>query len=228
LFPRFSAIAAKGHNPSLRDAYEKGLQVVAVLAIPAGLSVALFSFEILTWWTGSSRIGEAGWLALSLLAVASILNAIQNPAYNLLLAVGQTRIVLAVGLANAAAAILLTSALAPRWGVSAAAAVWLGQNVLCAGVYPRAAMSIASNTGRAGVLTADIWTALLLGLLAFGLARLAAAAGGASVVMSLAFGMSGYFLGVAFLGRFRGYFGAVLPTMLTSRRDRAEVEPAAL
>ncbi|HEX5475287.1 MAG TPA: oligosaccharide flippase family protein [Vicinamibacterales bacterium] len=141
LFPKFSAISAQHDRRRLTRVYTDGVHAVALLAVPAGLTVLFFAHPVLALWMHSSHLADRASVALAILALASILNALQNPAYNLLLAAGRIRVVLAVGVINAIVFISLMVAFIPRWGINAAAAIWLAQNVVFVVVFPRAIAS---------------------------------------------------------------------------------------
>jgi O-antigen/teichoic acid export membrane protein len=129
MFPRLTALATVGRGDPLRRTYHLACQLVAVLALPVGLTLAVFAREVLLVWTGSPAVAANARAAGTLLTVGSMALAIQIVPYNLALAHGWVR--LNIGLALAAAVVALPSLilLVGRHGLAGAATVWLLINV---------------------------------------------------------------------------------------------------
>jgi O-antigen/teichoic acid export membrane protein len=92
VFPRFSALLARGEESSAAGLYHRASRLVALLVAPAAAALMLFPGAVLAAWTRSPAAAAAGSGALSILAFAMLLNACMQVPYALLLAAGLTRI----------------------------------------------------------------------------------------------------------------------------------------
>src|SRR5439155_4198267 len=93
---RFSARTVAADRDELIREYHRAVQAIAFVGVGAGLGVALFPTEVLLLWLGRPTLAAHIATVLALLSLANALNAVQNPAYNLLLAAGRTEILMAV------------------------------------------------------------------------------------------------------------------------------------
>ncbi len=127
-YPRLSALVATGEDAALRRNYHLGAQLVSVAAIPAALMMAFFAEPLLLLWTGDPPATAAMAPLLSLLAIGTLLNCLMNMPMALLLAYGQPSFIVRTN--TIAVAILVPAILivAPRFGASGAAWIWLTLN----------------------------------------------------------------------------------------------------
>jgi O-antigen/teichoic acid export membrane protein len=128
-FPRFTkAFVQRAHGELMRQ-YLLVNRVVAIASCSVGLTLAFFPGDILAVWTRSSVIVAAGQWPLRVLGVASLVNGLVGASYSLLIAAGEVRAILAVNVAAGGIAIPLMLLCIPRYGLVAAAAIWLLQNL---------------------------------------------------------------------------------------------------
>lgn len=92
VFPRFSALLARGEEREAAALYHRASGLVAMLAAPAAAVLILFPTTVLSQWTRSAAAATEASGALSVLALAMLLNACMQVPYALLLAAGLTRI----------------------------------------------------------------------------------------------------------------------------------------
>lgn len=124
VFPRFTQLVARADTHSLTDLYHTSCQVMAVLVLPVGLTIALFAPEVLLLWTGDPTIAAQTWPLVSLLVVGTTLNGLMNIPYALQLAYGWTQLAL---YQNIIAVLLLVPLLfwsANHYGAVGAACIW--------------------------------------------------------------------------------------------------------
>jgi O-antigen/teichoic acid export membrane protein len=129
LFPRLTALAAKGHTEDLRRLYHDGCQLVCVVSLPMGLTLAAYAPEVLRFWTHSPDTAAAAGLAAALLSIGSTMLAIQFVPYQLALAFGWVGLNLRIA---AVSLVVMAPALwwlVSRFGVVGAASTWLALNV---------------------------------------------------------------------------------------------------
>lgn len=130
IFPRFSALAARGDEEVLILAYHRGTQLMAVLVLPVAIVVMLFSQDILLLWTGSIEAARNAAPIASVLVVGTALNGLMNLPYALQLAYGWTGIGLRINTAFIITLVPATIFLATRYGAVGAATVWVALNAI--------------------------------------------------------------------------------------------------
>jgi O-antigen/teichoic acid export membrane protein len=124
IFPRLSALLARGEEGAAAVLYHRASRLVAMLVAPGAAALMFFPNAILSAWTRSPAAAAEADTALSTLAFAMLLNACMQVPYALLLAAGLTRISLWInGLGVAALAPLLV-VLVRTWGIAGAGAAW--------------------------------------------------------------------------------------------------------
>lgn len=146
VFPRLSALVAAGDERETRLLYHRGSQAMAVLVLPIAAILSVFSFELVSLWTGSPEMARRAAPLVSLLATGTALNGLMNLPYALQLAHGVTRIGIAI---NSALIVLLVPAtvlLARLYGAVGGAAVWLILN----GIYMAVGIPITHRRLLAG------------------------------------------------------------------------------
>lgn len=125
VFPRFVDQLTRGDELSLLRTYSQATHAVAFIAAAVALPLAFFSEEVLRVWVNSDEVARASSDVLTLLAVAYLINALYVVPFGLGIATGRTRTAL---IANLVAAPIFAVAMiesVPRWGLDAAAALWL-------------------------------------------------------------------------------------------------------
>jgi O-antigen/teichoic acid export membrane protein len=92
VFPRLSAMLARGDQPAAASLYHRACGLVAMLVAPAAAALMLFPQPLLAAWTRSPTVAVEAAGPLSVLAFAMLLNSSMQVPYALLLAAGRTRI----------------------------------------------------------------------------------------------------------------------------------------
>lgn len=92
LYPKFTQLVALGEEDTLASLYHKGCQLLSVLVLPAAITIAFFSREILGLWLGNTEATQNAYRILTLLMVGTALNALMTLPYALQLAHGWTRL----------------------------------------------------------------------------------------------------------------------------------------
>jgi O-antigen/teichoic acid export membrane protein len=130
VFPRFTNLASEGARKSLAALYHRTCGLVSAVAIPCGLTLALFSGDFLLAWTGSATAADRAGLTACLLTGGSLCLALQVIPYNLALAYGWTRLNLYLGMASMVIIIPLLIILVGMLGLTGAGMSWMALNVL--------------------------------------------------------------------------------------------------
>jgi O-antigen/teichoic acid export membrane protein len=125
VFPRFTVLAAAGDRRALSELYHRVCQVASVLAISVGLTVALFSYDLVRWWTGSATTAQEVRVVVMVLSLGSTLLALQVIPYNLALAHGWTSLNLGLSVVSAAIIVPLLILLVGRLGLLGGGISWL-------------------------------------------------------------------------------------------------------
>jgi O-antigen/teichoic acid export membrane protein len=128
LLPRLTKLVAAGDERGMLQLYRAATQLVAVMAIPATLILALFPKQVLWAWTGDPQLVGTTAPILSLYAVGSGIAVISAFPYYLQFARGNIRLHL---IGRLIFVMILAPSLmlaASRFGMTGAAWVWLGSN----------------------------------------------------------------------------------------------------
>jgi O-antigen/teichoic acid export membrane protein len=89
-FPRFSQLVRAQSEVEIERLYHLGNQLMAVVVLPIAAVAALFSREIIRYWSGSDEIAANSELLFSLLITGNALNGLMNVPYAVQLAHGWT------------------------------------------------------------------------------------------------------------------------------------------
>jgi len=173
VFPRLTALVARGDEVATRGVYSATSQLVSVLAFPLGLTLALFSHQVLALWTHSETVAAHSSPIATILVLGTMLNCAMFVPYNLQLAYGWTRLGLSVTVAFLVTMVPASIMLATRYGPIGTASVWLALNSVyfIVGVWltHRRVLKGAASTWY----LRDVLPPSLAALLVVGLARLA-------------------------------------------------------
>lgn len=129
IYPKFTQLVALEDMTSLIRVYHKSCQFISVLVLPVAVILALFSYEVMLFWTHSHETARQTYLLVSILVCGSAINGLMNPPYALQLAFGWTRLSV---IKNVVAVILVVPVIilmAGRYGATGAACVWLFLNL---------------------------------------------------------------------------------------------------
>lgn len=128
LFPRFSQMVA-GCESSLSALYHFSCQALAVILLPAAMTLAFFSKEVLLIWLGDLRAVDQTYLLLSLFTVGTAFNGLMALPYNLQLAHGWTRLSLVKNVIALVLIAPLLIVLVIEFGALGGAIVWILLNL---------------------------------------------------------------------------------------------------
>ena len=93
IFPQLSKLHALGKVDEMIELFWKNLRLVTVLIMPIGLSVVFFSDDAISYYLGQALQREIG-LAFSVFLVASVFGALRPVPYSMLVAAGDTNLIL--------------------------------------------------------------------------------------------------------------------------------------
>ena len=177
VFPRLTALVARGDEIAIRGVYGAASQLVSALAFPLGLTLALFSQEVLVLWTRSEAVAAQSSTIATILVLGTMLNCAMFVPYNLQLAYGWTRLGLSITVGFLVTMVPASIVLANRYGPIGAASVWLALNVAYFAVGVPLTHRRVLKGAASGWYLRDVLPPLLAALLVVGLARLALPAG---------------------------------------------------
>ncbi len=128
-YPKLTQEVAHGNDDSIRRTYHLGAQWMAAIILPVGITLAVFSQEVLTLWTHNVQLAEKTHLIMSIVLVGTCMNGLMNMPYALQLAYGWTRLALVTNII--AASILAPFVIfgASQYGVVGAASAWVLLNL---------------------------------------------------------------------------------------------------
>jgi len=91
-FPKFTQLVASEEKNNLITLYHKGCQLLSVFVLPAAITIAVFSEEILTFWLRDTMAAQNSYQILTLLIIGTAFNALMTLPYMLQLAHGWTKL----------------------------------------------------------------------------------------------------------------------------------------
>jgi O-antigen/teichoic acid export membrane protein len=130
VFPRFSSLVAAGNTDNLRKLYRLSTQLLAVLILPLGVMVCVFSRELLLLWTSSSELAGNAAFILCLLVIGRMLNGLMHIPYALQLAYGWTGLGFQINVFLVILFIPGVIWMASQFGGMGAAASWTAMNAI--------------------------------------------------------------------------------------------------
>jgi O-antigen/teichoic acid export membrane protein len=176
-FPYFVRLKEQDQPDVLRTAYRQACEFASAIFLAAGLSLMAYAAPVAHLLsTDAADTARLGWL-LALLAVANTLNVEMALPFSLQFAHGITAIALRI---NLALCVLYPTALllvVPRYGMEAAAALWLAANAL---MFP-----VLIVTTHRVILPGTAWQWLLRTVLLPGWGAAAALAAPAAIMPDL-------------------------------------------
>jgi len=130
LMPRLTSLSAKGDEAGMIRLYRSSTQMVAVIAVPVSMILALFSEQVLWAWTGDATVAAKAAPILTLYALGYGFLAIAAFPYYLQFAKGDLKLHL-IGNALFITALVPALILATsRYGALGAGYVWLCSNAV--------------------------------------------------------------------------------------------------
>ena len=125
VYPRLTQLVVLEQVSELALFYHRACQITAVMVIPAGLFLAIFSKEFMLSWTGNPTVAQNTHQLVSILAIGSMLLAIMYIPYALQLAFSWTKLALYFNITSIIILIPSMIWLTNIYGVIGACFVWL-------------------------------------------------------------------------------------------------------
>lgn len=125
VYPRLTQLVAMQEVSELALFYHRACQLTAVLVIPAGLFLTIFSKEFMFFWTGNQTVAQNTYQLISVLAIGSMLLAIMYIPYALQLAFSWTSLALYFNILSIIILIPSMIWLTKIYGALGACFVWL-------------------------------------------------------------------------------------------------------
>lgn len=123
--PKFTEIIASGKEKELVFIYHQGSQLMTLMVLPAALILIFFSRELLTIWTGDIALSANISPLVSIIALGTTFNALMNLPFLLQLSYGYSSFAAKVNLIELILLIPGLYFMVPKYGVIAAAFIWL-------------------------------------------------------------------------------------------------------
>jgi len=128
VFPHLTQLMAAGKERELASVYHRANQLIAAIVFPIGLTLVVFSRELLLLWTQSSQTADNIHLVASLLIVGSVAFAVQAIPFRLALAAVCTRLLIYLGFCTIVIIVPLLIFLIQRYGMVGAGISWIALN----------------------------------------------------------------------------------------------------
>ncbi|MDR7135117.1 O-antigen/teichoic acid export membrane protein [Lysobacter niastensis] len=129
MYPKFSALLARGDMPSLRHLYASATRLYATALLALVFGLVFHAGALVMLWLDSAAIAATVAPIIAGLAIGSGLNSLMYFPYALQLASGQPRLAFTIGIALLALTLPLTVLLAIRFGALGGAIAWASVNV---------------------------------------------------------------------------------------------------
>lgn len=136
LYPRWVALAAAEIKKPFAELFHLGAQIVSALVLPAAFVLSVFSDLVVYVWSGNAALAEHISPTLSLLVVGTAANCLMWVPYQCQLAHGWTRLALTMNVVSVGLLIPALLWIAPRYGSTGAASVWIVLNLGYVAVAP--------------------------------------------------------------------------------------------
>jgi len=129
VYPRFTQLVSLDDQDGLRQLYHKSCQFMAVLILPVAIVIALFSHEILLFWTQNQATADKTYLIVSILICGTAINGIMHLPYALQLAFGWTSLSFYKNVIALVLVVPLIIYMTTHYGAIGAASVWFVLNM---------------------------------------------------------------------------------------------------
>jgi len=125
IYPRMTALVASEETAELSGLYRTGTRILASVILPIGVTLAVFSRELVLIWTNNPEVTQHVSPVISVLALGSALHGIMYFPYALQLAHGMTLLPLVINLCLMLALVPLLIFLVTKYGAIGGAWAWL-------------------------------------------------------------------------------------------------------
>ncbi len=127
VFPKFTNFYTAQKQDELKQEYVRSNRIANAVTVSIGIFVAVFSYELLLLWTGSSVIAQTMQIAAVPLILGTMLNALQEIPYNYYLANGITVVNNVMTVCSIIYVITVTPLMIRSFGILGAALSWFIQ-----------------------------------------------------------------------------------------------------
>ncbi len=171
-FPRFSSLFSKNDTDSLAETFHYSAKLISFVVVPFACLMIFFPHEFLLFWTRSEDVASKAQIALSILALASMINIMMQIPYALQLASGLTWISL---WNNGLSVLFITPAiyfLVKEFGIIGGAIAWLTFNIIYFLLIPTILHRNVLPNEKQRWLFKDTLPFMMTGLIVFGIAKI--------------------------------------------------------
>jgi O-antigen/teichoic acid export membrane protein len=135
VFPRLTRLYAAGNEAGLGSLYHRASQFSAAVVLPIGVTMTMFSWEIISFWTASPRNADKTSLVAGLLVIGSTFLALQVLPHTLALSSAWTRLGLGVAVISGVFYVPAAMVLVGMMGLVGAGVAWVALNLVNFTVY---------------------------------------------------------------------------------------------
>jgi len=128
-FPKLSQTAAVNNQEELHKSYHQGCQLVSFLAIPTGLILILFSFDIFSLWLGEGKISKELSQVAQIYTLGSLINGWMTMPYALMTSLGWTQLSFYQNLISILVFVPALFFMTSHFGILGASLSWLFLNL---------------------------------------------------------------------------------------------------
>lgn len=128
VFPQLTQLMAAGRKQELAEVYHRASQLVAAIVFPIGLTMVVFSHELLLLWTRSPEVANETATVASLLVIGSIVLSLQAIPFRLALAAAWTRLAIIIGVGSIIIIVPALVILIRKFGMLGAGMSWIALN----------------------------------------------------------------------------------------------------
>lgn len=125
LYPRFVVLHSRGELPAVRELYNVGTQLLALVVVPAALVLIVFPHAVLRVWTSNDTVTQHAAGLVALLGSGTLLYCLSAVANVLMVAAGRLALPAAALAALAMVSLPALPFVVPRFGLNGAAWVWV-------------------------------------------------------------------------------------------------------
>jgi O-antigen/teichoic acid export membrane protein len=130
IYPRMSALIARGDEVGLVNFYRTGSRLLSAVLFPVAATAIVYAQELLMVWTRDPTLAASASTITAMVLVGTALNGAMHFPYALQLAAGATRLPLTIYPALIVVMVPLTVVLASAYGALGGAMAWALLNVL--------------------------------------------------------------------------------------------------
>lgn len=176
-FPHFVKLIETGRAETVALAYRQASQAASAIFLAAGLALVVYAGPVAALVAGDAEAAAGLAVLLALLAAANTVNVEMALPFSLSFAHGNTAIALRINFALCVGYLTALALLVPRYGVDAAAGLWLAANIA---MLPALVLSVDRT-----ILPGQAWAWFSGAILLPGCAAAAVLAAGAAAMPSI-------------------------------------------